>query len=117
MADGRAALPEALAALEGGEARGKGRWHEQFNTYDDRANLIRTDYFQRGRRTHHRFQGYASVEHDYDELDRVIETRYLGPDGQLIKMLGGYAKITFEYYGSTDVVHYPVTSAPTVCGP
>ena len=50
--------------------------------------------------------GYASSVMQYDHLNRLVKIDYLGKEGQLIKMLNGYARITYEYWDDTDREHY-----------
>ena len=84
---------------------GTGRWFHMENTYDSRANLLRTDYYGTEDEPILASSGYASVVHVYDDRDRTIETDYLDVEGTLTKVLTGYAKVTFEYY-ENDRIHY-----------
>ena len=39
-------------------------------------------------------------EYTYDELNRVIQVDYLDREGEPVKMLDGYAAITYTYYSN-----------------
>ncbi|MBQ4226999.1 MAG: hypothetical protein II697_02240, partial [Clostridia bacterium] len=97
---------QEIYSVSGNAALGAGRWHRQVNTYDEKANLLRTEYYDVDGEPILASGGYFAVEHSYDELDRVVETDYFGIDNKLIKLLGGYAKVTYEYYEGSTRVHY-----------
>jgi hypothetical protein len=50
--------------------------------------------------------GYASSVSMFDNVGRLTEVSYLDTEGRLIKIINGYAKVTYEYYRGTERVHF-----------
>ncbi|HML49194.1 MAG TPA: hypothetical protein PKE04_20840, partial [Clostridia bacterium] len=84
---------------------GVDKFHWQRNTYDERGNLIRTDYYGVDGERVKALDGYASVTHAYDEQNRVIETCYYNAAEMLTKTVTGYARVTYAYY-ENDKLHW-----------
>ncbi|MBQ6398752.1 MAG: hypothetical protein IJI21_01385, partial [Clostridia bacterium] len=97
-------LSAEIFGLEGQGTLGASHWHRQVNAYDDRGNLIRTDFQAADGSPILAANGYASMVNTYDDQNRVIEIDYLDREGALVKMINGYAKVTYEYDGSR--VHF-----------
>ena len=99
-------ISQTILKANGEKILGSDRWHRQENDYDEKGNLLRTDYYDADDELLLCTEGYASVTHVYDQLNRVIETAYWDIDGNLIKTLTGYARVTFEYYSQSDRIHF-----------
>ena len=74
-------ISEAFFAADGSRTLGTGHYHRMENTYDEKGNLVRVDYYGEEEERIIASVGYASCVMVYDDLNRVVEMSYLDRDG------------------------------------
>ena len=99
-------LSTEIYSTDGARSLGAERWHREIRSYDDHGNLIRTDYYSADGEPIISAIGAASIVNTYDNLDRLVQVDYLDCEEHLVKMLNGYARVTYEYYGNSKRIHY-----------
>ena len=96
---------EIFGKDENQKVLGSKRWHKVTYTYGTNGKVTRIDYTGIDDESALNSSSYASLVFTYDNLNRLIQKDYLDTEGRLTKILASYARISYDYYGDTNLKH------------